>query len=384
MMWQRFWHSGPHYLSEWNRRIRNAYWLIGVMIILAVLSSWPIASQAQEVSHAYIWRNVLLQNGLVLGVLLTAEWVYRSYHRLQDYAIIAIGSGIAAVNLALSTPEVSGTQVIVIMPILVAIIYFDYRKVGFACLSAMLPYMAVMVLMPSFRFDVPVAQKAVGYSLIVGATFAAYCIVNRGLAIIGREKTALMNEAKHRHQQQAIDAISRKDALTGLDNHRSFQDRLRHDVRSAQPLYLALIDIDDFKCINDRFGHLMGDAALKQVGALLRGVKDERWYAARYGGEEFAVLMRRMSEEEATAHLEALRRRVEEQAITELGSETVTVSIGCSRLGVHESRDELFRRADEALYEAKRGGKNRVVIHGTDELGLHAHNDEVTKADRQG
>ena len=362
MMWQRFWDSGPQYLSEWNRRIRNAYWLISVVIILAVLSSWPIAALGHELSHTYIWRNLMLQNGLVLGVLLIAERIYRIYHRLQDYAIIAIGTGIAIVNLALSAREVGGTQVIVIMPILVSIVYFDYRKIGFACSSAMLSYMAIMMLVPSFRFDVSAAQKAVGYGLIVGATFAAYCIVNRGLAIIAREKKALMNEAKHRHQQQIIDAITRKDALTGLDNHRSFQDQLRHDVHSARPLYLAIIDIDDFKGINDRLGHLMGDAALKQIGALLRGVEDERWYAARYGGEEFAVLLRGMHKEEAVAHLEALRRKVEEQTIPELGGETVTISIGCSGLRGHESRDELFRRADEALYEAKRSGKNRIVI----------------------
>ncbi len=365
-LWQRFWDSGPQYLTEWNRRIRNAYWIIGIMVILAVLGSWPIAAHGHELLHTYIWRNLLLQNGLVLGILLTAEWVYRSYPRLQDYAIIAIGSGLAVVNLALSPPEVGGTQVIVIMPILVAIVYLDYRKIGFACLSAMLPYMGVMVLLPSFRFHVQVAQKAVGYGLIVAVTFAAYCIVNRGLAIIGREKTALMNESRHRHQQQAIDAITRKDALTGLDNHRSFQERLRHDANSAQPLHLALIDIDDFKGINDRFGHLMGDAALKQIGALLRSVGDERWYAARYGGEEFAVLMRGMSEEEGAGYLEELRSRIEQQAIPELDGASVTVSIGCSMLGAGESRDELFRRADQALYEAKRGGKNRVVIDGSD------------------
>ncbi len=364
-MWQRFWNSGPRYLSEWNRRIRNAYWLIGVMIILAVLGSWPIAAHGHELPHTYIWRNLMLQNGLVLGVLLIAERVYRIYHRLQDYAMIAVGSGIATVNLTLSAPEAGGTQVIVIMPILVSIVYFDYRKIGFSCLSAVLPYMAIMMLVPSFRFDVPVAQKAVGYGLIVGTTFAAYCIVNRGLAIIAREKTALMNEAKHRHQQQAIDAITRKDALTGLDNHRSFQDQLRHDVHGGQPLYLAILDIDDFKGINDRFGHLMGDAALRQIGALLREAENERWYAARYGGEEFAVLLRGMRKEEAAAQLEELRRRVEKQTIPELAGQTVTVSIGCSGLRGHESRDELFRRADEALYEAKRSGKNRIVIRET-------------------
>jgi diguanylate cyclase (GGDEF)-like protein len=371
MMRQRFWNSGPHYLSEWNRRIRLVYWLIGLLIMLFILSSWPLALQAEpEVLHRYVWRNLLLQNGLVLGVLLAAEWIYRFYHRLQDYAIIAIGSGFASANLGLTTPEVSGTQVIVIMPILVAIIYFDYRKIWFACLSAVLPYMAIMILLPSFRYDVPIAQKAVGYCLIVGTTFAAYCIVNRGLAIICSEKTALMNEAKHRLQQQAIGEISRKDALTGLDNHRSFQARLRRDLNSAacRPLYLALIDIDNFKGINDRFGHLMGDAALRQIGMLLRELADECCYAARYGGEEFAVLMHGMSKVEAAAHLEELRSRIEAQEIPELGGEKVTVSIGCHRLGDDDSRDALFRMADEALYEAKHSGKNRVVMHGMEQI----------------
>ena len=157
------------------------------------------------------------------------------------------------------------------------------------------------------------------------------------------------------------------DALTGLANRRSFDDELALEWRRAErvgdSLALLLIDLDDFKSINDGHGHQAGDAVLRRVGAILDSGARQVDLAARYGGEEFALLAPETDLVGATKLAERLRVDLE-AATVELpnGSEvSVTASFGVAVKGGLERAEQLVASADEALYEAKRNGKNRVV-----------------------
>ena len=157
------------------------------------------------------------------------------------------------------------------------------------------------------------------------------------------------------------------DALTGLANRRSFDDELALEWRRAErvgdSLALLLIDLDDFKSINDGHGHQAGDAVLRRVGAILDSGARQVDLAARYGGEEFALLAPETDVVGATKLAERLRVDLE-AATVELpnGSEVgVTASFGVAVKGGLERAEQLVASADEALYEAKRNGKNRVV-----------------------
>ncbi len=149
------------------------------------------------------------------------------------------------------------------------------------------------------------------------------------------------------------------DPLTGLGNHRHFHDRLERDLADAAgqgfPLSLCLVDIDDFKRVNDRFGHPAGDKVLAQLATKMR----QSGEAFRLGGDEFAILLPGREEESATLVAEAIRERIDTFALDHAGS--VTISAGIATLppeGI--ARDELVRRADSALYWAKEYGKNQV------------------------
>ena len=152
------------------------------------------------------------------------------------------------------------------------------------------------------------------------------------------------------------------DPLTGLGNHRHFHERLQRELTQAEQeratLSLCLIDIDDFKRINDRFGHPVGDRVLGQIASRLR----QGGEAFRLGGDEFAVLL--PDRDEATA-LETATSIVERLRTMELEhSERITVSAGLATFPVQGvGRDELIRLADSALYWAKEHGKNRVRIY---------------------
>jgi diguanylate cyclase (GGDEF)-like protein len=163
-------------------------------------------------------------------------------------------------------------------------------------------------------------------------------------------------------QADRLYALARYDTLTGLHNRRAFEERLRDELargeRHAAPLALLLVDVDGLKERNDRLGHRAGDEALVAVA---RGIElgcRRTDVAARWGGDEFAVLAPQTGRSEAAQ----LAERVREQAAA--FGEGVTVSVGVEVLPAGEARppEALLRAADGALYEAKRAGRNRVVL----------------------
>ena len=161
-------------------------------------------------------------------------------------------------------------------------------------------------------------------------------------------------------QQQAL-----TDALTGCYNRRSFELQLDKEImmarRTRQPLSLLMLDLDRFKHLNDTAGHDAGDEALRELAICfreeLRGVDS----AARFGGDEFALILPQAVTEGALFVAERVRARIERIHIPEFGN--LTASIGVASFPGHAtSRAELFRAADDALYAAKRAGRNRVCV----------------------
>jgi diguanylate cyclase (GGDEF)-like protein/putative nucleotidyltransferase with HDIG domain len=159
------------------------------------------------------------------------------------------------------------------------------------------------------------------------------------------------------------------DPLTGLGNHRHFHERLEKELRNAQekrlPLTLCLIDVDDFKRVNDRFGHPAGDRVLSRVASRLRQTGE----AFRLGGDEFALLLPGYDENSALTAAASIVERIAALQLDQIGS--VTVSVGVAASPAHAAdRDELIRLADSALYWAKEYGKNRVRAYRPDVIEL--------------
>jgi diguanylate cyclase (GGDEF)-like protein len=168
--------------------------------------------------------------------------------------------------------------------------------------------------------------------------------------------------------QQSFNELQRMaaiDSVTGLFNRRHFEARLQGEVqrvqRQQQPLSLLMVDIDDFKRINDTFGHIEGDRTLRTVADLLRGGVRIFDVCARYGGEEFAILMPGAPLETAAQVAERIRRRVEHRFRHDPVG--VTISVGVATLSAGESGEELVGEADRRLGLAKRAGKNAVEAH---------------------
>jgi diguanylate cyclase (GGDEF)-like protein len=188
--------------------------------------------------------------------------------------------------------------------------------------------------------------------------------------------------------RRRLEAAARTDALTGLHNFRALQARLREEMERARryryPLAAMMIDLDHLKRINDRFGHQAGNATLaafaRQLVRSLRGTD----FAARYGGDEFAVLLAHQTADEAAVLTGRLVSGVKALAVRSADGEpldvSLTISVGIAAYGPgspKRSGEALLSAADAALYEAKRRGRNRVVIFERDLLPVgHGAGDE--------
>lgn len=166
-----------------------------------------------------------------------------------------------------------------------------------------------------------------------------------------------------RHIGEII-GLSLRDGLTGLFNHSYFYQQIdlevKRFVRYGSAITLVLIDIDDFKSVNDTYGHREGDRILAAMGKILLRLARNSDICCRYGGEEFAVILPLTSVHEA----DAIANRMRKELVQRLpDSHAVTVSIGIAACGGNTvTHQQLVEKADTALYQAKRSGKNRVVV----------------------
>jgi diguanylate cyclase (GGDEF)-like protein len=178
----------------------------------------------------------------------------------------------------------------------------------------------------------------------------------------GHQELDAMNE-KLRRQNEELERLSTSDALTGLHNRRFLTQRLSEELsrayRQKTSFTVLMADVDEFKKYNDTYGHPAGDEVLKKVASILLSSTRAMDSTARYGGEEFAVLLNDTTGQEAFEVAERIRTRVEAQEFT---GKKITISIGMAEFPEDGyTADAVISSADEALYEAKRGGRNRVV-----------------------
>ena len=204
--------------------------------------------------------------------------------------------------------------------------------------------------------------------------FAAYQGRIRQLAARERLLASLVKDRTRELEQanQMLARFSYLDAVTGIANRRNFDDGLelewRRLHREGGPLSLVMIDIDHFKAFNDTYGHQKGDECLKTVAeALRRALHRPGDICARYGGEEFGVILPGTDAAGAFAVAEGLRQSIEELAVPHAGSSVasvVTISVGVATIQPQEggSGGALIESADQALYQSKRTGRNRVTL----------------------
>jgi diguanylate cyclase (GGDEF)-like protein len=168
-------------------------------------------------------------------------------------------------------------------------------------------------------------------------------------------------------KKQLLEELSRTDALTGLPNRRAVEDwavrQLSGAARYGFPVWIAIADLDHFKAVNDNYGHDAGDRVLKRVAETLKGNTRSSNFCARFGGEEFVIVLSQVDRQGACTAIERLRQKLACETFAISGTTLkVTASFGVAGFEGKKAPDlaDLLRRADGALYAAKRNGRNRV------------------------
>ncbi len=290
-------------------------------------------------------------------------WLY-AVNYIGIFIVMAAGAGIAAVD------QLVRTQII---PFLTA-------SVALAVFFRMEPYVAVVTYAASyflfvFALHITQTDPIILSSNVVNGITAVAIGLSLSLVLWHTFVRSLRQEAHIKRQQQEIheknqelERLASIDPLTGLLNRRSFEERFAVEVsrmaRDGGKACLAVMDIDDFKRVNDAFGHPVGDALLRRIAQVLAHEQRPSDLISRLGGEEFVILFADTTEIQGTALAERLRLEIESRRFDLEGQETrVTVSFGVTEVDVHAAKPfmESYRRADRALYLAKEAGKNQVA-----------------------
>lgn len=224
-------------------------------------------------------------------------------------------------------------------------------------------------------------QKKDGAYLWVEANISLYCDRVSGeplgyVNVVRNISERKASEEKLQDAYLALEALASVDGLTGVANRRLFDETLRREWRRASrtktSLSLLLFDVDHFKLFNDYYGHLRGDSCLRKIAeSAVEIAQRPADTVARFGGEEFAIILPDTDRRGASVLAEQLREKVAARHLTHEASPhgIVTVSVGCATIipAPHSEAERIINAADQALYEAKRAGRNRVAVHA-DEL----------------
>ncbi|TMW72091.1 GGDEF domain-containing protein [Alteribacter natronophilus] len=229
--------------------------------------------------------------------------------------------------------------------VLHAILYWRYKGGIAAAITSTAGFSGVLTVQGQV-FD--------GTSIIV---FITNTVILFLFAIIGG--VIISRERKHYAERLAYEQMARRDYLTGLYNHRTFQEHLQTYTEQNEPFYLVMADIDHFKRINDTYGHVTGDKVLKKIGETFREM-DFNGAAYRYGGEEFALLVKKAGNRPLPVLLKKISEGVDRRNRAILSESRVTLSYGCL-LAEGGDPEKLIRLADTRLYKAKAGGKDQAV-----------------------
>jgi diguanylate cyclase len=351
-----------------RQRVRTSQTLLafGLYLTLALVQYVGVLLGLVEVGASMLLTAVYLF-GATIFYLLVRTGASRRLSREPALTLPQCAFALCITSWAYGiTGVVRGLMLAIMMLVLVfGVFRLEVRQVRWLAGLALATLGAVMVagvLTNPAQFDPRIeALTFVVAAVVLGSTTALSKRLGRMRALLSAQKIELT---------QALDLnreLATRDALTGLLNRRAMMDRLgeesaRHH-RAASVLSVAMIDIDWFKRINDNHGHQVGDTVLRRFAELMRAELRAVDALARWGGEEFLLLMPGSRASAAAAAVERLRRRVNAADFATLAEGlAVTFSAGLAECAPGESHDSVIDRADRALYQAKQGGRDRIVV----------------------
>jgi two-component system cell cycle response regulator len=349
-------------LGRWNRKILNTYWVLIMLITLVEL--FTVMAFNQKNFKEDCLQFVIIPSLCLTVVMIGTELVVARINRFSEYAI-SLTATIMSTIVVYAQYDVRNIVYVFGLPLLVSISYLKKRVIIFTSIANIGFYFLAYYLNNYLYTHTKPWDLVTTIFTFMISTYLAVNIVERGLDY----RESLLSTQKDRQdlliKNTLMDRQIKVDALTDLYNHMTFYEYLTELIKQNHtndlPIQLALVDIDDYKMINDTFGHRAGDMVLIKIADIIKSSIGANDFAARYGGEEFALLYTEKSAMAAYNLLEEIRKKIAATKYEEINNRPVTVSIGLKSYD-RNGKEKLFRDADRALYDSKRNGKNRTTL----------------------
>lgn len=346
---------------NWSHRLLRVTWWCILIVFLLEFAYFVIVLIDGSVSHAvsHLYRMILrpgvINVAIMTAVTLLSRQLFRQPEGRTQATVYLTGVSLIVMNVVWAHRVIPTASAAFLIPMVLAILYTDRRMIGFA-FGLNLGLYGLHLLLLDWR-DPTHFPRMMTVTMTVGILLTVYCI---SILVVDRQR-ALMEDVIVANRN------SMRDSLTRLFNHAAFYEQLDEKIlaygRGEGDFCLIVFDIDDFKQVNDLRGHDVGDEILLTLVAAINAAHTDGDMAFRYGGEEFTILTDHTLLE-SLALADAIRIDFTARVKAARDGMRATVSVGICQYDPtrFRGRREFFAAADEALYEAKRTGKNRAVL----------------------
>jgi len=348
-----------HKPTYWNRKLLNFLWVgVFVSFILPIINYLFTDLTLQD----YLFYRMGVPLGFEIIIMLILEFLNQYNYRMNDYIIIL--SSIAII-VVLNIVHMSVNYVVLplfYVPVFIAVFMIGYKKIIFSCVMSTLCFLALNSIHSAMKYDF--SESITFVFILSSAGYLSFELTRRYKDIYEDLQVSISNEQDLFYKNIFMEKLSKMDLPTNLYNHKTFHNYLEELFLQFQKqpfeLHLALLDLDNFKQINDVYGHSKGDVVIKRMADIILDSMDSHGFAARYGGEEFAIIFIENNKKQCFEILEKIRQEIEDHNFYEIKGNNVTVSIGFASCKACDSKEALFKLADKYLYKAKNNGKNQV------------------------
>ncbi|WP_297421197.1 GGDEF domain-containing protein [Clostridium sp.] len=361
--------------TKWNRKILKAYWIIAVISNITENIIFFTVSVKNGNGNFFHYQSYVLRPTLFNIILFSiVELLYRftkeRYKEASKYLIIIAGTMLVC-NLVYVHYAVSVIYVLFIFPIMLSVYYGNKKITLFSLILNLLSYLLIVFFyLPTKPIDSTnhnITDICTTTAFIISSVLLVYSFIDRSNEIINSFIDIYKNEQDLLVKNFIMEFNSKIEPVTGLYNHKTFYEYLGQLIDQSEsfnfPLSLAVIDIDNFKRINDTYGHSLGDKVILVLSEIIKSSIGTDDYASRYGGEEFAIIFTDKDQNKVFEKMEAIRIAFNNTVINEMNSERFSISIGISEISKGISKETLFTNADKALYTAKKTVKNKTIIY---------------------
>lgn len=364
--------------DKWNRKILNSYWYLAAVALFTEIIIFFVGPYRRVWGDTrYLMLFIVRPAVIDVALLAITECIYKlikvKHMKMAKYIVTGCGT-LFVCNMVYVHYSVNVIYALFVFPIFLSVFYEDKKLTYFTALLNLACYLSIVLLYlptrPAGSYNHNIMDFTTSIAILA-------CVLILVLSFLDRAKE-IMESLVNMHQSQQELAIrnfvmefnSKMEPATGLYNHKTFYEYLQNLIEQSEKygfkLSLAVLDLDNFKRINDTYGHSLGDEVIKALSEIIKKNIRADDYAARYGGEEFAIIFTDKGKEEAFEIAEKIRIQLNDIIIDDMNNERFGVSIGVSEHTKGMSKQIFFSNTDAAQYKAKRIGKNRTIIYSED------------------